>query len=134
MIANFRIVDDPARKDQLRKVEPMRRALEALQADCWLAGLRRSQAKTREKLPVVRWQGRVAKVHPIVDWNDEDVEAYLDQWGIPRHPLASQGYVSVGDVPTSRPWEEGMRPEETRFFGWKRECGLHQHSSERPAS
>jgi phosphoadenosine phosphosulfate reductase len=117
------------RYNELRKVEPMRRALAELRAHCWLAGVRRTQARTRADLPVLQWQGEMAKMHPIVDWNDEQVEAYLDQWAIPRHPLASQGYVSVGDVPTSRPWEEGMLPEETRFFGWKRECGLHPRSS-----
>ncbi len=122
------------RYNELRKVEPMRRALEDLGAACWLAGLRRAQARTRAELPALQWQGGVAKLHPIVDWSDEEVEAYFEEWGIPRHPLASRGYVSVGDVPTSRPWEEGMLPEETRFFGWKRECGLHSRLGQAPAS
>lgn len=117
------------RYNELRKIEPMRRALAELHARCWLSGVRRTQARTRADLPVLQWRGEIAKMHPIVDWSDEQVEAYLDQWAIPRHPLASQGYVSVGDVPTSRPWEEGMLPEETRFFGWKRECGLHPRSA-----
>lgn len=119
------------RYNELRKVEPMRRALSELGIACWLAGLRRTQAKTRAKLPVLQWEGKLAKLHPIVDWSDEQVEAYFQEWKIPRHPLSSQGYVSVGDIPTSRRWEEGMLPEETRFFGWKRECGLH---FPRPAS
>ncbi|MGD9896033.1 MAG: phosphoadenylyl-sulfate reductase [Candidatus Methylacidiphilaceae bacterium] len=122
------------RYNELRKVEPMRRALEELKATCWLVGLRRAQAKTRADLPVLQWRDGVAKVHPIVDWSDERVEEYLSRWGLPRHPLASQGYVSVGDVPTSRPWEEGMLPEETRFFGWKRECGLHLPAPPRTVS
>ena len=120
--------------NELRKVEPMRRALADLHADCWMAGLRRAQAKTRAELPVLQWQGKMAKLHPIVDWSDEQVDAYLQEWKIPRHPLSSQGYVSVGDIPTSRPWEEGMLPEETRFFGWKRECGLHSRPAKPPAS
>ncbi len=36
-----------------------------------------------------------------------------------------QGYVSIGDVHTTHPLERGMREEDTRFFGLKRECGLH---------
>lgn len=122
------------RYNELRKVEPMRRALGNLRAECWLAGLRRAQARTRAELPILQWQEGVAKIHPIVDWSDEQVEAYLEEWEIPRHPLASRGYVSVGDAPTSRPWEEGMLPEETRFFGWKRECGLHSRPAKAPAS
>ena len=45
---------------------------------------------------------------------------------LPDHPLRHQGYVSVGDVHTTRPLRPGMLEEETRFFGFKRECGLHR--------
>ena len=31
-----------------------------------------------------------------------------------------------GDYHTTRRWEAGMREEDTRFFGLKRECGLHE--------
>lgn len=37
-----------------------------------------------------------------------------------------KNYLSVGDTHTSRPWEPGMSEEQTRFFGLKRECGLHE--------
>ena len=37
----------------------------------------------------------------------------------------TKGYVSVGDSHTTRPLETGTRPEETRFFGLKPECGIH---------
>ncbi|HAG1496794.1 TPA: phosphoadenosine phosphosulfate reductase family protein [Salmonella enterica] len=40
--------------------------------------------------------------------------------------LWEQGYLSVGDTHTTRKWEPGMAEEETRFFGLKRECGLHE--------
>ena len=42
------------------------------------------------------------------------------------HPLWDEGYLSVGDTHTTRKWEPGMAEEETRFFGLKRECGLHE--------
>jgi 3'-phosphoadenosine 5'-phosphosulfate sulfotransferase (PAPS reductase)/FAD synthetase len=32
----------------------------------------------------------------------------------------------LGDTHTTRKWEPGMAEEETRFFGLKRECGLHE--------
>lgn len=35
------------------------------------------------------------------------------------------GYVSIGDFHTTRRWEPGMREEDTRFNGLKRECGIH---------
>ncbi|MGP2691480.1 phosphoadenosine phosphosulfate reductase, partial [Serratia nevei] len=46
--------------------------------------------------------------------------------GLSYHPLWEQGYLSVGDTHTTQKWEPGMSEEETRFFGLKRECGLHE--------
>ena len=65
------------------------------------------------------------KVHPIADWTDRDVFRYLKQNDLPYHPLWEQGYVSVGDVHTTKPIHAVKTEEETRFFGLKRECGLH---------
>lgn len=112
--------------NRISKVEPMRRALQALGAATWFAGLRREQSGSRAALPaLVEKDGRF-KVHPLIDWRDRDVHRYLKAHDLPYHPLWSQGYVSVGDVHTTRPLEPGMLAEETRFFGLKRECGLHE--------
>lgn len=115
-----------AHYNRLVKVEPMQRALVELGAQAWLAGLRRAQASSREKLEVVgRQDGRV-KIHPIIDWTDRDVHRYLEKHGLPYHPLWEKGYVSIGDTHTSRPLTADLTPEQTRFFGLKRECGLHE--------
>jgi len=34
--------------------------------------------------------------------------------------------VSVGDVHSTTRLADGMRPEDTRFGGLRRECGLHE--------
>ena len=65
------------------------------------------------------------KVYPLIDWTNRDVHRYLVKHDLPYHPLWDEGYVSVGDWHTSRPLTPGMTEEETRFFGLKRECGLH---------
>ena len=112
--------------NQENKVEPMNRALDELNAAAWLAGLRRQQSASRENLPVLALaRGRV-KVHPIIDWTDKNVHDYLKANDLPYHPLWEQGYISIGDIHTTRKLEDGMSEEETRFFGLKRECGLHE--------
>lgn len=111
--------------NNLRKVEPMRRALAELDVGTWFTGLRRSQASSRANAPIVEWRGTRLKVNPIADWTDRDVWQYLKQHDLPYHPLWEQGYVSIGDFHTTSRWEPGMREEDTRFFGLKRECGLH---------
>lgn len=112
--------------NQLRKVEPMRRALEELGAGTWFTGLRRSQSASRADTPILQWRGKRLKVSPIADWNDRDVWQYLKKHDLPYHPLWHEGYVSIGDFHTTTRWEPGMKDEDTRFFGLKRECGIHE--------
>jgi phosphoadenosine phosphosulfate reductase len=114
------------RYNQMNKVEPMQRALRELEGETWITGLRRQQSSTRQNLGVLAEQDGILKVHPIIDWTDHDVYLYLKKYDLPYHPLWEQGYVSIGDVHTTRPLSEGMTAEETRFFGMGRECGLHQ--------
>jgi len=112
--------------NDLRKVEPMRRALDELQVGTWFTGLRRSQASSRAQTPILQLREGRWKISPLADWSDRDVWVYLKQHGLPYHPLWEEGYVSIGDVHTTRRWEPGMREEDTRFFGLKRECGIHE--------
>ncbi|QIT56608.1 phosphoadenylyl-sulfate reductase [Aquisalimonas sp. 2447] len=120
-------VDGIDQYNRMNKVEPMQRALAELRAEAWFAGLRRQQASSREGLDVVAEQNGRFKVHPLIDWTDRDVYRYLVDHDLPYHPLWHQGYVSIGDVHTTRRLDDGMTEEETRFFGLKRECGLHEH-------
>ncbi|MDG4597720.1 MAG: phosphoadenylyl-sulfate reductase [Candidatus Contendobacter sp.] len=115
------------RYNWLNKVEPMQRALRDLGAAAWISGLRRQQAQSRQDLDVLLWRNGRCKVHPLIDWTDRDVFRYLTRHNLPYHPLWEQGYVSIGDVHTTRRLADGMTEEETRFFGLKRECGLHEH-------
>ena len=115
------------RYNHINKVEPMQRALKDLGATAWISGLRRQQAKSRQQLEVLLWRNGRCKVHPLIDWTDRDVYRYLTRHNLPYHPLWEQGYVSIGDVHTTRRLADGMSEEDTRFFGLKRECGLHEH-------
>ena len=112
--------------NQENKVEPMRRALRELGVSTWFAGLRRNQAESRADIPFLEWAGGRWKVHPIADWTDRDVHLYLQKHGLPYHPLFEQGYVSIGDHHSTKPIHEVGSVEETRFFGLKRECGIHE--------
>jgi phosphoadenosine phosphosulfate reductase len=114
------------RYNQLNKVEPMKRALAELGARGWIAGIRRTQTSSRKSIPVLVRDGDCIKVHPIIDWTDRDVFQYLKKHDLPYHPLWHQNYLSIGDVHTTRKVEDGMTEEEARFFGLKRECGLHE--------
>ena len=116
------------RYNLVNKVEPMERALRELHGGTWFAGLRREQSVTRAGIEPVQLTGAGRyKVHPIFDWTDRDVYRYLKKHSLPYHPLWEQGYVSIGDWHTSRSLRDAdADAEATRFFGLKRECGLHE--------
>lgn len=109
----------------LRKLEPMQRALDELGVRTWIAGIRRAQSESRAEIPFLELRNGRWKLHPFADWSDRDVAGYLQEHGLPWHPLWHQGYPSIGDRHTTRRLQAGMREQDTRFFGLKRECGLH---------
>jgi len=111
----------------LTKIEPLNRALRDTGADVWLSGLRRSQSNTRVGRPLVEQQKKTLKAYPILDWADAEVENYMQQQGLPRHPLATMGYVTMGDWHSTSP-VAGRDASATRFNGQKYECGLHLDS------
>ena len=80
---------------------------------------------TAHEIEVLQVKDGRFKFHPIADWTDIDVGAYMLLHDLPEHPLVQQGYVSVGDVHTTAPLRPGMDAAQTRFFGLRRECGLH---------
>ncbi|EAR53877.1 phosphoadenosine phosphosulfate reductase [Photobacterium sp. SKA34] len=121
-------VDGIKQYNLLNKVEPMRRALDELQVKTWFSGLRREQSNSRATLPVLAIQNGRFKFLPLIDWSNEQIDLYLQQHDLPYHPLKAQDYLSVGDIHTTVKWQPGMKEEETRFFGLKRECGLHEDS------
>jgi phosphoadenosine phosphosulfate reductase len=112
--------------DQIRKVEPMQRALSELKATAWLAGLRKDQTDHRQSLPFVSKQGEQYKVLPILPWGAKRIYQYLTAHNLPYHPFFDLGYVSVGDWHSSRPLSaDDTNERDTRFRGMKQECGLH---------
>jgi phosphoadenosine phosphosulfate reductase len=114
------------RYDQIRKVEPMQRALQELRVTAWIAGLRSNQTEHRRTLTPVSLQGEVYKILPILNWSSKAVYDYLIANDLPYHPLFDEGYVTVGDWHSSRPLtalDENER--DTRFNGMKQECGIH---------
>ncbi|NEP17853.1 MAG: phosphoadenylyl-sulfate reductase [Leptolyngbya sp. SIO4C1] len=114
------------RYDQIRKVEPMQRALRELGAIAWLAGLRAGQTDHRKTLERITFQTGIYKLLPILRWTSKDVYQYLTRHDLPYHPLFDEGYVSVGDWHSSRPLTaDDADARDTRFKGLKQECGLH---------
>ncbi len=110
----------------LRKTRPLERALAGF--DGWITGRKRYQADTRAGLEFFEVEdatGRI-KVNPLAHWARDDVQAYMDENRLPRHPLVARGYPSIGCRPCTSPTRAGEDPRAGRWRDHdKTECGLH---------
>ncbi len=117
---------DPDLCCQLRKVQPLSRALASY--DAWATGLRRAETHNRVIAPVVGWDAKKSKVKvsPLARWTDDDVERYVAEHGVLVNPLVYDGYPSIGCAPCTRRVAPGDDPRSGRWAGTgKTECGIH---------
>jgi phosphoadenosine phosphosulfate reductase len=124
---------EPTRCCQLRKVEPLMRALEPF--DIWFTGLRREQSPTRKNLKKVELHrlpsGKTLwKVSLLADWNWEQVWQYVAANEIPSLPQYDEGYLSIGCQPCTALPSDPNNPRSGRWGGTKLECGIHTFSTQ----
>jgi phosphoadenosine phosphosulfate reductase len=117
---------DPDSCCGIRKVEPMRSALAAV--DVWVSGIRRSDSQTRARAPKFAWDKRFGlwKLNPLADWSEDQVWAYIEEHDVPYNALHDQGYPSIGCTHCTRKPAAGEDARAGRWAGMdKTECGLH---------
>src|ERR1700720_2172868 len=124
---------EPTRCCQLRKVEPLMRALEPF--DIWFTGLRREQSPTRQNLKKVELHrlptGKsLWKASLLADWNWEQVWQYANANAIPHLPQYDEGYLSIGCQPCTALPSDPQNPRSGRGGGTKLECGIHTFSTQ----
>ncbi|MEC9346712.1 MAG: phosphoadenylyl-sulfate reductase [Pseudomonadota bacterium] len=108
----------------VRKVEPLARALDGF--DAWITGRKSYQSGTRTHLPAVEAQDGRVKFNPLARWTREDIVAYFDRHDLPRHPLESDGFLSIGCMPCTDRVQPGEDIRAGRWRGQdKTECGIH---------
>ena len=114
----------------IRKVIPLDEALSEF--DCWITGRKRFQGGSRSTLATAETDGpNRLKLNPLANWSPARIDAYFDNFGLPRHPLWFKGYASIGCGPcTGLPTEAG----DARSGRWsglgKTECGIHRYGSQ----
>ncbi len=120
----------------VRKSRPLARAL--LGFDAWVTGVRRQQAMTRAKTPMVapdpKHEG-LTKIAPLAGWSKEQVWAYIRDHDLPYHSLHEAGYTSIGCEPCTRATTAGEDERAGRWW-WEenevKECGIHWTPDNRP--
>jgi len=103
----------------MRKVEPLRRALDGKQA--WVTGMRAEQAATRTSLPTREYDegNKLDKFNPLSDWTEQEIWAYIRMFEVPYNALHDQFYPSIGCGPCTRSVAMGEevvgRPQQQRM-------------------
>jgi phosphoadenosine phosphosulfate reductase len=117
---------DPDACCGLRKTLPLQRALKGF--DGWITGRKRYQTGERTTLDFFEVEdgtGRI-KVNPLAHWTRDDLQTYIEENRLPRHPLVAKGYPSIGCIPCTTPVAPGEDPRSGRWRGQdKNECGIH---------
>ncbi|MDQ7019848.1 MAG: phosphoadenylyl-sulfate reductase [Robiginitomaculum sp.] len=109
----------------LRKTQPLASALASF--DTWISGRKRFQGTTRAALEVFETDGQTRiKVNPLAHWSPQQIRQYILDNQLPRHPLVSRGYPSIGCAPCTSRVQNGEDPRAGRWRGHEKvECGIH---------
>ena len=109
----------------IHKVQPMQKALSGLRA--WISGIRRDQTVERSHAKILELQDDgLLKVNPLLNWTKRDVQAYMEEYHLPAHPMYERGYRSIGCAPCTIAVGSNDDDRAGRWVGrGKTECGLH---------
>ncbi|MDP3404135.1 MAG: phosphoadenylyl-sulfate reductase [Brevundimonas sp.] len=115
---------DPDACCELRKVRPLERALAGI--NVLITGRKRYQTPERQSLRAFEvFEDRI-RVNPLHDWTPDRLQAAMDAADLPRHPLSTEGYPSIGCWPCTRAVGAGEESRDGRWSGAaKTECGIH---------
>ncbi|MBT3713338.1 MAG: phosphoadenylyl-sulfate reductase [Anaerolineae bacterium] len=116
---------DPNLCCYIRKVQPMQKAMEGL--DAWITGIRREQTENRAHAQILEYKrDGLLRIAPLLNWTGEEVFNYISANNLPRHPLPASRYPSIGCKPCTRAIQVGENERAGRWDGkGKTECGLH---------
>jgi len=86
------------------KLQPFSQALEDLQPEVWVSGIRREETDFRKTLDILSIDNRgILKVAPIFYWSEQQLQAFMEAY----------------QLPTCRHYFDPTKVEDNR------ECGLH---------
>ena len=125
---------------EIRKKLPLLRKLAHL--DVWISGLRFEQSDYRkdntQKVTIVTMGGdEIIKLNPLIDWTDEQIDAYIRTNNVPYNKLYDHAspygerFREIGCKPCHIPVKDDT-PKRAGKFPWEdshKECGLHSDGS-----
>lgn len=124
----YRSIENRKQCCGLRKIEPLKRALNGLKG--WVTGLRKEQSTTRTNMMIVEWDenNQMLKFNPLLHWSEKQLWDYIKKNNVPYNVLHDKGFPSIGCQPCTRAVAPGEDVRSGRWW-WEnpetKECGLH---------
>ncbi|MEL6673963.1 MAG: phosphoadenylyl-sulfate reductase [Bacteroidota bacterium] len=104
----------------MNKVQPLNRLKDS--HDVWISGMMGGTNEHRENMPIFREGKDILRFYPFIDMTEEEASWYQLIYDLPAHPLAEEGYGSVGCTHCT---VKGKGREGRWAGSGKTECGLH---------
>jgi phosphoadenosine phosphosulfate reductase len=115
---------DPDACCHFRKVVPLSKAVAEFAAI--VTGRKRFQTGQRAIMQPIEFADGRFRFNPLADWNLTDLQNYIAEYRLPVHPLAEDGFSSIGCMPCTRRINAGENYRDGRWSGFeKTECGIH---------
>lgn len=115
---------DPDTCCNFRKTIPLTKALAGF--DAVLTGRKRFQTEERAAMQAIELLDGRFRFNPLADWSLAKLQNYVAHHHLPPHPLAEDGFLSIGCMPCTRRVNPGENYRDGRWAGFdKRECGIH---------
>ena len=109
---------------QLRKVNPLVKGLKKY--DAWISGRKSYQNSQRATKKIIDYQDGKFIVSPLIKWNQKKINTYFEKYKLSRHPLFSDGYISIGCKNCTIKTLDSKDSRSGRWAGTqKTECGIH---------
>jgi phosphoadenosine phosphosulfate reductase len=119
---------DPDKCCEILKVQPVRQAVQEMNVECWVTGLRCTEGRTRTNYKEVEELDKgLIKLNPILIWYEREIWQYLALNNVPINPLYNEGYRSLGCAPCTK-IAQGVDERAGRWIGTSKcggECGIH---------
>jgi phosphoadenosine phosphosulfate reductase len=119
---------DPDKCCEILKVQPVRQAVQEMNVECWVTGLRCTEGRTRTNYKEVEELDKgLIKLNPILIWYEREIWQYLALNNVPVNPLYNEGYRSLGCAPCTK-IAQGVDERAGRWIGTSKcggECGIH---------
>jgi phosphoadenosine phosphosulfate reductase len=94
--------------------------------DAIVTGRKRFQTEQRAAMEPIEFADGRFRFNPLADWSLVELQGYVAEHKLPLHPLAEDGYLSIGCLPCTRRINHGENYRDGRWTGFaKKECGIH---------